>query len=139
MNITYYLHPSEGEKLKDAILNSVDIEDLRYYHGWGSITLFCETDQEQNLTLEVPVFDFALSLLYVVNALHAKDMVELDLTESDAKLIFIRTKNIVITSNFSEWSCNCNLSQLDTEAKSFYTNMIHDLDLPTTFQHKMNL
>jgi hypothetical protein len=138
MNITYCLHLSEREKLKDAILNLVSIEDLRYYHGWGTVTLLCEIDQVQKLTLEVPVFDFALSLLHVVSALHDKDAIDLDFTESDAKLIFKRTENIAITSNFSEWSCNCDLSQLEIEAKFLYTNLLRDLGIPVSLQHKMN-
>jgi hypothetical protein len=137
MNITYYLSSSERESLRTAILNFVDIGDLRYYYGWGEISIICEIDGEAKLIFESPVFDFALSLLYVVNALHDKDTIDLDFTEGNGKLIFRREKEVVITSDFSDWACECDFLWLETRAKLLYVDLIRDLDLPKSFQNNI--
>lgn len=108
LDITYSISRDEVERLERAAPAHLDEASLRYYFTFGTVNLTCQNSISEALSIQIPVLDFALSLLHISEALEHDSESIFEFTESEAVLIFRRTDNeVVVQTNFSDWSCAC--------------------------------
>ena len=127
MRIEYTLAQVQKDRLKANDPGSLDRMRLLYHYTQGSVEVSCGNGAENLVLRGIPVLDFAWSLLHILQTLQANNEAEFVFTENHDTIRFRYSGDVIITTSYSEWVCQCSYDDLKTVVLEFSQTLLNDL------------
>ena len=110
---------------------------LLYRYTKGIVRVYC--DGGKSLELYIPVLDFAWCLLQITKKLEADDQGVFEFTESHYRILFRKSAVVVITTDYSDWSCQCSYEEFQRLVADFAQTFLDDLcdSVPEIAKHSL--